>query len=71
MTGWVKSLLADASGAPDDGRVMAILAILVALCLAVYSVVWQHRAFDMQQYGIGIGALFGGLGAMLKLRGGN
>ncbi|MDA8095602.1 MAG: hypothetical protein M0T84_17175 [Betaproteobacteria bacterium] len=68
---WFQRLIADSAGNPDDGRIMAVLAILVALCLAVYSVVWQHQAFDMQQYGIGIGALFGGLGAMLKLRGGN
>ncbi len=71
MINWLKGLIADPQGIPDDGRIMAILAILVGLGLAVYSVVWERQVFSMQQFGVGVGALFAGVGGMFKLRGGN
>ena len=52
----------------DDARVLAVLAILVALGCTVYST-WHEGKFDIQSFGIGIGALFSGLGVHLKLRG--
>lgn len=47
-------------------RVLAALAVLVALVLEVYAVV-SAKHFDLQAYGIGMGAVFASFGAALKL----
>ena len=68
---WLKQLFSDPAGIPDDGRIGAMAAIFTGLGLAIYAVVHAHQVFDMQAYGIGIGALMAGIGGMLKLRGSN
>lgn len=51
----------------DLARYLAVLAILTGLGLQAYAVV-KGQPFDMQSFGIGCGALFGGLGVALKLK---
>lgn len=55
----------------DIVRVLGALAVLVALGLTVYSVVWRGQPFDLQSFGLGVCALFSGLGLSLKLKEGS
>lgn len=52
----------------DLYRYLALLSILTGLGLAVYSVGWKNQPFDMQTFGIGVGALFAGVGVALGLK---
>ena len=51
----------------DIGRVMWAIAFLVGIALEVFSVYAGH-SFDLQQYGIGVGALLLAGGGALKLK---
>ena len=51
----------------DLGRYIAAASATTGLGLQVYSV-WRGQVFDMQAFGLGVGALAAGLGAMLKLK---
>lgn len=53
----------------DAVRVLAVLSIVVALGLAVFVVVAKGQIFSLQDFGIGIGAVFLSVGAALKLKG--
>lgn len=52
----------------DLGRVLLAFAVMTALGLTVYSVVWKNGVWDVNQFGIGIGALLFGGGGMLLLK---
>ena len=56
----------------DVVRVLALLAIAIGLGLQVWVVIrWigpAPQAFDIQSFGIGIGATFAGVGAALKMK---
>lgn len=52
----------------DVVRILSGIVVLDCLVLASWSVIAQHHPFDVQAFGIGIGALFTGLGAALKLK---
>jgi len=52
----------------DVARVLAVVSFAVGLGLCVYSVVVHAQPFDLQQFGIGVGAMFVSLGAALKLK---
>lgn len=52
----------------DAVRVLAVLAIIVALGLAVFVVVVKNQPFSVQDFGIGIGAVFLSVGGALKLK---
>lgn len=52
----------------DAVRVLAVLSIVVGLGLAIYVVVWKGQPFDMQAYGLGLGAVFLSVGGALKLK---
>ena len=69
MKTWLKSLLSDAAGGLDDARLAAMLMVVAYIGLAGYDVIGAHRPFDMQQFGIGAGALSAGVGGWFKLRG--
>lgn len=65
---WIKHCLTEADNETYDlGRVLAALAILVGLGLEVFSVVYGKH-FDMQGYGVGLGAIFVSVGAYLGLK---
>lgn len=49
----------------DIGRVLWAQGVIVFLGLAIYSVAWQGRPFDMQAFGIGLGATLAAGGAAL------
>ncbi len=51
----------------DIARYLAVLSILSGIGLSV-AAVWQGVPFAMQDYGIGIGALFAGVGVALGLK---
>ncbi|MEX3628323.1 MAG: hypothetical protein VB138_01455 [Burkholderia sp.] len=52
----------------DFVRWLGVLAVLVALGLTVYVVVWRGQPFDLQRFGVGMGSVFAALGAALKLK---
>lgn len=52
----------------DVARVLAIASFITGLGLSIYAVGWKAQPFDLQQFGIGVGAMFAGLGAALKLK---
>lgn len=65
----VKQLLTESDNITHDlYKYLALVSILTGLGLAVYSVGWKGQVFDMQTFGIGIGALFTGAGIALKLK---
>lgn len=52
----------------DVVRWLAVLSIVVGLSLAVYVVVWKGQPFSLQDFGLGIGAVFLSVGGALKLK---
>jgi hypothetical protein len=52
----------------DLVRVLGLLGCLQALALVAYGVVYKGQPFDLQNFGIGFGALLGSVGAALKLK---
>jgi hypothetical protein len=67
---FLKDILTGIDGESYDvGRVLWALSVLIGLGLSVYSTVFKV-AFDLQQYGIGAGALLaaGGAGLWAKAK---
>jgi len=52
----------------DVFRWLVLVNCLTAVGLEIYSVAYKGQPFDMQAFGIGIGAVFTGAGAGLKLK---
>lgn len=52
----------------DIARWLGTLAIFVGIALEIYSVIWLKKPFNLQEYGLGMGAVFTGLGAAIKLK---
>ncbi len=52
----------------DIGRVLWAQGVMVFLGLAIYSVVGQGHSFDMQAFGIGLGATLAAGGAALGFK---
>lgn len=55
----------------DVVRWLAVLSIVVGLGLAIYVVVVKGQPFDLQSFGLGIGAVFLSVGGALKLKEGS
>ena len=73
MTDKIKKFLNDLFTETDNhtfdlAKVLAVLAVVNGLVLTVYEVVWKNTAFNFQDYGIGVGLLFGGLAAVLTFK---
>lgn len=65
----VKQLLTGADNETHDiGRWFAAISGCAGVFLQGWSVIAQHNAFNMQEFGVGVGALAAGIGAMLKLK---
>jgi hypothetical protein len=65
----IKHVLTEADGMSYDIiRVLAVLTVPVGLVYAGYDLIMLHNHFDLQQFGIGVGAMFTGVGLALKLR---
>ena len=52
----------------DLSKVLALMAVVNGLALTVYEVVWKGTQFNFQDYGVGVGLLFGGLAAVLTFK---
>ena len=66
---WLHSVFADVNGVPDEARICAVAMVLAYIALAAFDVIYHNAKFDMQQFGIGAGALSAGVGGWFKLRG--
>lgn len=49
-------------------RVIALVGTIQGLGLQFYAVVYQHAAFDIQQFGVGLGAVLTTAGVALGLK---
>jgi sensor histidine kinase regulating citrate/malate metabolism len=52
----------------DLTKILAMISILSAVGLAIFSVVYHNQTFDMQNYGLGTSALFAGVGVALGMK---
>lgn len=52
----------------DLAKILALLAVVNGLWLTIYEVAWKGTTFNFQDYGIGVGLLFGGLAAVLTFK---
>jgi uncharacterized membrane protein YeiH len=52
----------------DLTKILAMISILSAVGLTIFSVVYHNQALDMQNYGLGISALFAGVGVALGMK---
>lgn len=65
----IRQLLTESDNVTHDlYRYLAILAIVTGLGLQVYAIGWKDQPFDMQTFGVGVGALFAGVGVALGLK---
>lgn len=71
MIEWIKKLFESPDGLPDDGRVAAMALVLSYIVFAGWSVIADHKPFDPQQYGIGVGGMMAGIGVLFGQRKGN
>jgi len=51
----------------DLFRYLCFVSIVVGLGLSIYATIFEKH-FDIENFGIGVGALFAGVGASLKLK---
>ena len=66
---WLRDLLTEADNATFDmSKVLACFAILSGLYYQGVDVLIANQHFDMQNFGMGIGALFAGVGVALGLK---
>ena len=69
MNKWLRDIFTETDGVTYDVvRWLAVLSIFVGLGLSIFSVVIKGQAFSLQDFGIGIGAVFLSVGAALKLK---
>jgi hypothetical protein len=52
----------------DIVRLLGLLSVALALFLTGWVVLNRWQAWSLQEYGIGLGVLFGALGAALKIK---
>lgn len=69
----MKKIIRDLFTEPDGvticpARMIGIFGSLGGIGLAFYDVMWQHAHFDLQAYGLGLGATLAALGAALGLK---
>lgn len=69
MYDWINKAFCDINGVPDEARICAVAMVLAYLMLAFVDIVFHGASFDMQAFGIGAGALSGGIGGWFKLLG--
>lgn len=64
-----KQLLTESDNVTHDiYRYLAIISIVTGLTLMVYAVVVKGQLFSIQDFGIGVGVLFAGVGVALGLK---
>ncbi len=70
MMAWLKGLLGDPNGIPDDGRLAALIIVLGYVGNSAFAL-YKGQPWNPQDYGVGAGAIMAGAGGLFKLRGGN
>lgn len=68
---WIKDVLTESDGETYDHiRVLAVVAVVIGLGLQVWVVVRpiNPQSFDFQAFGVGLAAMFTGVGVALKLK---
>ncbi|MFA6213531.1 MAG: hypothetical protein WC714_29105 [Candidatus Obscuribacterales bacterium] len=66
---WIKGGLSYADGTMDDGAIAALATVAAYIAISAYSVYASaSHVFNMQEFGIGAGALFAGVGVLLGQR---
>lgn len=55
----------------DLARWLAVASFAVGLGLSIYDTVCRGHPFSLQEFGLGVGALFVGVGAAIKLKEGS
>ncbi len=69
MFAWIKGGLSYGDGTMDDGAMAALGTVIAYVGISAYSVyASSDHAFKMQEFGIGAGALFAGVGVLLGQR---
>ncbi len=73
MFGEVKKLLKDSLTLSDGvtycmGRIYAALSSISGTFLAAWDVIKHGAHFDLMQYGLGVGSMAVGIGALLKIK---
>ena len=69
MNNIFKNMLTESDNVTHDlARYLALISVLVGLGLSIYAVGWKGQQFDLQSFGVGMGAMFTGLGVALKLK---
>ena len=64
-----KAAFQDARGDWNLAECVGAPAAVLGITTSLYHGLWLHEPFDLQAYGIGIGAVIAALGAAQKLRG--
>jgi len=68
MTEVLRQLMTENDNTTHDlYRYLALASVVIAILLSAYSV-YRTGVFDASSYGMGIGALFAGLGVQLGLK---
>lgn len=70
MNGFWSKVFADPQGAPDDARIGGFIVLISYPIIQLVSVL-KGAPFNPQEFGIGAGAMVGGLGVLFGLRKGN
>ena len=66
---WIKGGLSYSDGTMDDGAIAALGTVIAYLAISAYSVYASDgHHFNMQEFGVGAGALFAGVGVLLGQR---
>jgi hypothetical protein len=64
MLNWLKQLIADPNGIPDDARIISI-GLIITFIVKTFLV---SGTFDFQSWGLGAGALVAGIGGLFGFR---
>lgn len=52
----------------DLSKFLAFIAVVAGIGLTIHNVIINHNPFVFQDYGIGVGSLFGSLAALFNLK---
>ena len=65
----LKGMFLQEDGTLDEAILVGAIAILEGFGLELYAVLVLHQAFNLAEFGAGVGALATGIGVLMGLRG--
>lgn len=65
----LKGMFLQEDGTLDEAILVGAIAILEGFGLELYAVLGLHQAFNLAEFGAGVGALATGIGVLMGLRG--